>query len=194
MEEFLGTIKAFGFNFSPRGWMFCNGQLLSISQNSALFALLGTIYGGDGQNTFALPDLRGRTIIHPGTGPGLSPIVVGQTGGTENITLTQNNLPAHTHALATGQVAVTTVINALTGGTVTNDCDNGTNSFASGGNAANAYSEPVTPPTTSQIGGVTSTISGTTSSAGGSQPFSLRNPYLGIYMSICVEGIFPSRN
>jgi microcystin-dependent protein len=194
MEEYLGTIKAFGFNFSPRGWMFCNGQLLSISQNSALFSLLGTTYGGDGQNTFALPDLRGRTIVHPGTGPGLSPIVLGQVSGTENVSLTLNNLPMHTHALAPEQVTVTTVINALTGGTITNDSDNGTNSFASGGSAANAYSEPVTPPANSAVAGVTSTISGTTSGAGGSQPFSIRNPYIGIYMSICVEGIFPSRN
>ena len=196
MEEYLGTIKAFAFGFSPRGWMFCNGQIISIAQNTALFSLLGTVYGGNGQTTFGLPDLRGRSVVHPGTGPGLSNITQGEIGGTETVTLTQNNLPMHAHALVAGtgagQVNFSTVINALAGGTITNESDNGGNSFASGGSTATMYSEPGG--TATLVGGVTTTLTGTTAIAGGSIPFSIRDPYLGIYMSIAVEGIFPSRN
>jgi microcystin-dependent protein len=196
MEEYLGVVKAFAFNFAPRGWALCQGQIISIAQNTALFSLLGTTYGGNGQTTFALPDLRGRTIVHPGTGPGLSPVVLGEAGGTENVTLTLNNLPAHTHTLvagtAAGQVSVSTVINALNGGTISNESDNGGNSFSSGGATANMYSEPGGTP--SAIGGITTTISGSTGLAGNNQAFGIRNPYLGINMCICMEGIFPSRN
>ncbi|MDQ6777385.1 MAG: tail fiber protein, partial [Actinomycetota bacterium] len=98
-EPFLGEVRTFGFNFAPRGWAFCNGQLLPISQNTALFSLLGTQYGGDGIQTFALPDLRGRVGIHQGSGPGLSPYAIGQTGGTETVTLTSNEMPAHNHSV-----------------------------------------------------------------------------------------------
>jgi microcystin-dependent protein len=196
MEEYLGTVKAFAFNFAPRGWAFCQGQLISISQNTALFSLLGTTYGGNGQSTFALPDLRGRTIVHPGTGPGLSPVELGEVSGTENVTLTLNNLPAHVHPLVAGtgagQVSVSTVINALNGGTISNECDNGGNSFSTGGATANMYSEPGGTP--SAIGGITTTISGSTSPVGNNQAFAIRNPYLGINMCICMEGVFPSRN
>ena len=96
-EPFLGQIQPFGFTFNPRGWANCDGQLLQISQYSALFALLGTTYGGDGRTTFALPDLRGRVAIHTGTGPGLSPRSMGQRSGTEYNYLTVNQLPAHNH-------------------------------------------------------------------------------------------------
>ena len=96
-EPFIGEIRIFGFNFAPRGWALCDGQLLPISQNSALFSLLGTIYGGDGRTTFALPDLRGRAALHEGTGPGLSPRQLGQRSGSETNTLTVNQLPPHTH-------------------------------------------------------------------------------------------------
>src|SRR5687767_9318635 len=97
MEPFLGQIQAFGFNFAPRGWAQCQGQLLAINTNTALFSLLGTTYGGNGQTTFALPDFRGRTMVGQGQGPGLSAYTIGQVGGTESVTLTSNNLPAHTH-------------------------------------------------------------------------------------------------
>lgn len=97
MQPFLGQIQAFGFNFSPRGWAFCNGQLLPISQNTALFSLLGTIYGGDGRTTFALPDLRGRGPIHYGRGAGLSNYRIGQRGGVERVTLNTNQIPSHSH-------------------------------------------------------------------------------------------------
>src|SRR5580658_7527465 len=99
-EQYLGEIRMFGFTFAPSGWAFCNGQLLSISQNTALFSLLGTTYGGDGVSTFALPNLQSRVAIHFGQGSGLSPYVQGQTGGAENVTLTQNQMPQHTHPVA----------------------------------------------------------------------------------------------
>ena len=94
MDPFIGEIIMFGGNFAPRGWALCNGQLLSISQNSALFSILGTTYGGDGRTTFGLPDLRGRVSMHPGTGPGLSPRSLGQKGGAETETLTTSNMPS----------------------------------------------------------------------------------------------------
>jgi microcystin-dependent protein len=99
-EPFLGEIRMFGFNFAPQGWAFCNGQLLAISQNTALFALLGTFYGGDGRTTFALPDLQGRVAVHQGQGPGLSPYVIGEATGQENVALVTSELPNHTHAIA----------------------------------------------------------------------------------------------
>ncbi len=96
-EPFVGEIRMFAGNFAPRGWAFCDGQLLAVSQNDALFSLLGTIYGGDGRTTFGLPDLRGRIPIHAGTGPGLSPRRLGAKAGAEKVTLTVNQLPSHTH-------------------------------------------------------------------------------------------------
>jgi microcystin-dependent protein len=96
-ESFVGEIRMFAGNFAPRGWAYCDGQLLAISQNDALFSLFGTFYGGDGRTTFGLPDLRGRIPIHAGNGPGLSPRNIGQKGGSENVTLTVNQLPSHTH-------------------------------------------------------------------------------------------------
>ncbi len=107
-EPFVGEVRMFAGNFAPRGWAFCDGQLLAVSQNDALFSLLGTIYGGDGRTTFGLPDLRGRIPIHAGSGPGLSPRRLGAKGGAENVTLTVNQLPSHTHDMqAIGQNANT---------------------------------------------------------------------------------------
>jgi len=105
MDPFVGEIRMFAGNFAPVGWAFCDGQLLAISQNDALFSLLGTIYGGDGQSTFGLPDLRGRVPIHMGTGPGLSPRVIGSKGGSENVTLTTAQLPGHTHVFSASNAA-----------------------------------------------------------------------------------------
>lgn len=193
----MGAVKAFAFNFQMRGWLFCNGQLLSISQNSALFSLLGTTFGGDGVTTFALPDLRGRSIVHPGQGPGItSNIQYGERGGTESTTLTINNMPSHNHVLtpgaAAGQVSIATTAKAFVGGTISNETDSGANGFGAAGATPSIYSEPTVNLT--PIGGIASTISGSTALAGGNQAFSLRNPYLGIYTSICVEGLYPSRN
>jgi microcystin-dependent protein len=97
-EPFVGEIRMFAGTFAPRGWAFCDGQLLAVSQNDALFSLFGTIYGGDGRTTFSLPDLRGRIPIHAGTGPGLSPRRLGAKGGSESITVTVEQLPSHTHS------------------------------------------------------------------------------------------------
>ena len=96
-EPFLGEIRMVGFNFAPQGWAFCQGQIMSIAQNTALFSLLGTMYGGNGQTTFGLPDLQGRSPVGIGQGPGLSPIVQGEMAGTENVTLLASNMPMHTH-------------------------------------------------------------------------------------------------
>lgn len=98
-EPYIGEIRMFAGNFAPRGWSYCDGQLLAVSQNDALFSLLGTVYGGDGRTTFGLPDLRGRIPIHQGTGPGLSERRIGAKAGAEQVTLTTNQLPSHTHAL-----------------------------------------------------------------------------------------------
>ena len=106
-EPFVGEIRMFAGNFAPRGWAFCDGQLLAVSQNDALFSLLGTIYGGDGRTTFGLPDLRGRVPIHAGSGPGLSPRRLGAKAGTENVTLTVNQLPSHSHTPSVSTAAGT---------------------------------------------------------------------------------------
>ncbi|RMF80914.1 MAG: phage tail protein [Chloroflexi bacterium] len=106
-EPFVGEIRMFAGNFAPRGWAFCDGQLLAVSQNDALFSLLGTIYGGDGRTTFGLPDMRGRIPVHAGNGPGLSPRRLGAKGGQEKVTLTVNQLPSHTHPLNATQGAAT---------------------------------------------------------------------------------------
>ncbi|WP_236940361.1 phage tail protein [Flavobacterium anhuiense] len=195
MEVYLGTILSFAFNYPPAGWAACNGQTMSISQNSALFALLGTTYGGNGVSTFGLPDLRGRSPIHFGQGPGLSPVVIGESAGTENTTLTTANMPAHVHALTGGTATVAITATTITGGTITNETDNGNNSFASSGSTPNIYSEPGGSGT-DKIGGLTgtATLGGTTAITGSTIPFSIRDPYLAVNMCIALNGIFPSRN
>ena len=171
MEPYIGQIQAFGFNFAPLGWAQCNGQLLPIAEYDALFSLLGTTYGGDGQTTFALPDLRGRSIVHPGQGPGLSNISHGETAGSENITLTVNNMPAHNHNVS---IAVNTGSGEESSST----------SYLS--SHAGAFKEA--PSSGAVLAGVNQT------NAGGNQPVNIRNPYLGMYYCIALEGIYPSRN
>src|SRR5437588_2259354 len=99
MDPFVAEIRIFPFNFAPKGWAFCDGQILPLSQNTALFSLLGTTYGGDGKSNFALPDLQGRAPMHPGQGPGLSLRSLGEQGGEDTVTLLQEEIPAHTHSL-----------------------------------------------------------------------------------------------
>jgi len=177
----MATVTIFGGNFAPRSWMFCQGQLLSIAEYSALYALIGTTYGGDGNVSFALPDLRGRVAVHPGQGGGLSPYTLGQVGGTENVTIMTSQMPMHTHAVVsiTGSPAV---------------------SSANGGQSSAVNTVPATTPTqvytTSPDGfGLGPSISNTvTPISGGSQPFEVLAPYLVMNYIICVEGIFPSRN
>lgn len=167
---FIGEIRMFGGNFAPRGFAFCSGQLLAISQNDTLFALIGTTYGGDGQTTFALPDLRGRIPVHAGQGPGLASYVLGQSSGSETVTLTAQQLPAHTHAAQAQSAAGT---QAGPGGGVW--AASGQNQFSS--NAPNAGMS------TAAIGPV-----------GGSQPHDNMAPFQVVSFIIALEGIFPSRN
>jgi microcystin-dependent protein len=170
---FLGEIRMVGFNFAPQGWALCNGQLLAINQNTALFSLLGTTYGGDGVTNFALPNLQSRVPIHMGTGAGLSGYVIGQIGGSENVTLLANQMPTHTHAV---------------------------NAVISGGNEATPASNfPAVESTGTSLdysGGPANTTMnpGMLASAGGSQPFSIIQPYLCVNFVIALQGIFPSRN
>lgn len=172
MEEYLGVIKAFGFPFAPRGWAQCDGQLMSISANTALYSLLGTTFGGNGQSTFGLPDLRGRTLIGQGQGPSLQPYNPGQMGGTENVTLTTTQLPAHTHSLQAYSTPGTT-------GDPTNAL------LAHSGSLDPEYSQS----------GTTTTMSPQAiSAAGGNQGHPNMQPYLVINYCISLVGIFPSRN
>jgi len=161
----------FAGNFAPRGWGFCNGQILPIAQYTALFSILGTTYGGDGQTTFALPDLRGRVPVHPGTGPGLSAYSLGQSGGAENVTLTEGQIPSHTHALnvAEGDAVEITPSTARVLGRAAEDI----------------YTDAAP----------TSSLSpGAVASSGGSQPHPNVQPYRCVNFIIALEGIFPSRS
>lgn len=188
MDPIIGQIQAFGFNFAPRGWAHCDGQLLPIAQNTALFSLLGTNYGGDGRTTFGLPDLRGRSIVHVGNGPGLSNITWGHKGGNETTTLNASNMPAHSHALQNGTANVK--VETLANGPLSEESDNGSGMLGTSGSMPAIYAE--TAASTDFIGGVT--ISGNTSNAGSSASFDNRSPYLGIYVSIALQGIYPSRS
>jgi microcystin-dependent protein len=197
-EPFIGQIQPFGFDFAPRGWAKCDGQLLPISQNTALFSLLGITYGGDGKTTFALPDLRGRLPMHQGTGPGLSMRKMGQKPGTEITVLTLAQMPSHNH---TGQVSNINL------GTITAKlrCNtNESNTQAPEGNTiANANRNTYTDQAPnqdmhadsieiSQSGTATGSV--TISNNGGSQPFSIMNPSLVINYCIALVGLFPSRS
>ena len=170
-NPFLGEIRLFPYNFAPRGWAFCAGQILPIAQNTALFSLLGTTYGGNGVTTFALPDLRGRVAISSGQGPGLSDYLLGQIGGVESITLNSTQLPAHAHPFAPP--------------CNTDDPSAGSpkNNFpASVGN-------PIYATTSNAAMGA-----GTTGLSGSGQPFPILQPYLTLNYCIALNGIFPSRN
>ena len=156
----------------------CSGQLLSIASNEALFSLLGTIYGGDGRTTFALPDLRGRSMVHFGNGPGLSPITIGEKGGNESTTLTVNNMPTHNHTAT------------LHGETAVADSGNPNNRMLALTQATgNIYASPVA--AEDRIMASESIVVGNN---GGGQSFSNRSPYLGVNVCIATVGIYPSRN
>jgi microcystin-dependent protein len=164
---YIGEIKIISWNFAPQGWAFCNGQLLPINQNQALFSILGTVYGGDGRVNFALPDLRGRTPIYTGQG-----LTLGERGGEQAHTLTQSEMAAHTHlpnCLSTGGGA--------NQGAVTNNywADGGKSIFASGSPNTTMLPAAVTP-------------------VGGSQPHQNMSPYLVLNFIIALVGVFPSRN
>lgn len=188
MDEYLGMIKAFAGNFVPRGYMACNGQLIGIQQNSALFALLGTTYGGNGQSTFGLPDLRGRAMIGTGQGPGLpTNHVIGEMIGTENVSILTTNMPAHTHAAMTTVTMNVSAVNADLAVPVANSSI--AVSVDATGDQAFGFNSKV--PGVAIAGASASTVNAV---VGGSLPISIQQPTLAITYLICVEGGFPSRN
>jgi len=166
---FIGEITLFGFNFAPRNYAFCSGQLLPIQQNTALFSILGTTYGGNGQTNFALPDLRSRTPIHAGQGPGLSSFVLGQVSGVENVTLVSTQMPSHQHtaSASSGAPVVASPADAA---------------WASGGNAAYDASAN------------TAMSTNALAIAGANQAHNNQQPSLALNYCIALFGIFPSRN
>lgn len=181
IEPYLGNVTVFAGNFAPRSWMFCQGQLLAIANYDALFALIGTTYGGDGQVTFALPDLRSRVANHAGQGPGLSNYYLGQMSGTENVTLLSSQLPMHTHSMisfSVKQSASTATASGLIDPTNAYPAS-GTVQFtnASDGSAMGSYSSM-----------------GVSPIAGSNTPVPILQPYTAMNFVIAVEGIFPSRN
>lgn len=192
-DPFIGQIMQIGFSYAPVGWAACSGQLIGIAQNSAMFALLGTTFGGNGQTTFGLPDSRGRVFKGVGQGPGLANYVWGQTGGTEQVTITNLNMPAHNHpAQGIG----------VTMSAVTNNATNVTRATAGANNLLGTVSDPSgsTPviyvpagpgQTTVPLGGVQ--VSGNTGLAGNGQPLGLLNPYQAVWTIIATQGIFPQR-
>ncbi|MCB9233166.1 MAG: phage tail protein [Bacteroidia bacterium] len=186
MEPLLGQISAFGFNFAPRGWMECWGQLLSISQNSALFSLLGTTYGGDGRTTFALPDLRGRASLGDGNGPGLTPRQLGGKSGSETNTLTISNLPSHNH-LITGTATGTPQVNNQAG---QQDSPEGAVPAVASDDSYTDSSNAIGLANSIQI----NTTGLTIGIAGGNFPVNNMQPFLVINWCIATQGIFPSRS
>jgi microcystin-dependent protein len=171
-DPFVAEIRIYPFNFAPKGWAFCNGQLLPLSQNTALFSLLGTTYGGDGKSTFALPDLQGRAPMHPGQGPGLSLHDLGETGGSETVTLLESEMPSHPHALrASADPANAQIPNSQL-----------TLARSAGGSAYNP-----------NAGGVTAMAGIALATAGGSLPHNNMQPYLTLNFCIALQGVFPPR-
>lgn len=198
-EPFLAEIKIFGGNFAPRGYATCSGQILSIAQNTALFSLLGTTYGGNGQTTFGLPDLRSRAAVGAAivpNPPGLNGFTLGQVGGVQSTTLLITNMPAHTHAL-TGTLTVAT--------TVSTNSSNGTKANPSGNIVAKGIDLTTSALMANftdagsdggSLGGVTSAVTNNLliGAAGGTQPFSILSPFVALNYILATEGIFPSRN
>lgn len=204
MDPFIGEIRLVAFNFEPEGWAFCDGRLLPIAQNQALFSLLGTTYGGDGRTTFALPDLRGRSPVGMGTGPGLSPVTQGERVGQETVTLTNSQLPAHNHQLAGHNIPVT-VGGQIAVPVSTSNAESAAPAGAvpaaasSGGRPFNLYNASPTgsdtlAPFQVSLNGTASTPDSPTSTTGGNQPFDCRAPGLGMNYIIALDGFFPSRN
>jgi microcystin-dependent protein len=172
-QAYIGAIFIFAGNFAPRGFQLCQGQLLAISQNAALFSILGTTYGGNGTTTFALPDLRGRAPIGQGTGPGLSPVVLGQVSGANSVTILTTNMPAHNHS-----------IGCDSGGSANTDPTNGIPGNPGVGQQPIYSAGPANAKMLPAMVGMT----------GNSQPLNIQNPILGINYIIATVGIFPSRN
>lgn len=169
-DPFVAEIRIFPFNFAPRGWAWCDGQLLPLSQNTALFSLLGTTYGGNGKSNFALPDLQGRAPMHPGQGPGLSLHDLGETGGTETVTLLESEIPAHSHALRGNNTLGDSPVPR--GNTLARSAN--LYQQNSGANLVAMAPEALPP-------------------AGGDQPHNNMMPFLTFYFCIALQGVFPPR-
>lgn len=170
-DPFVAEIRIFPFNFAPRGWAWCDGQLLPLSQNTALFSLLGTTYGGNGKSNFALPDLQGRAPMHPGQGPGLSLHDLGETGGSETVTLLESEIPSHSHTLR--------------GNNTLGD------SPVPGGNTLARFTSNVYQQTTNS--NLVMMAPEALAPAGGDQPHNNMQPYLTFYFCIALQGVFPPR-
>lgn len=178
-NAFIGEIRPFGFTFAPVSWAFCDGQLMPIAQNSTLFAVIGTTYGGDGQSTFALPDLRGRATMHQGTGPNLTTRVIGQAFGTPNVTLTPGQMPAHAHTINAAQAAPngTGLLTGTPGSTV----------LLSNSGPGKAWHGEATPPPYGNFSNKA------ISTQGNSLPHDNMQPFLAVNFCIALEGVFPSQ-
>ena len=174
-SPFVAEVRIFAGNFAPKGWATCDGQLLPISQNTALFSLLGTTYGGDGKSTFALPDLNGRMPMHPGQGQGLSPRFLGEQGGTSSVTLTAAQIPVHTHQLR----AATSAASQVAPGSSTGFAKN------AAGQVNHIFSQ--------NVGGMQTVSPNPVAPAGSGQPHNNRQPYLGMLFCIAMQGEFPPR-
>jgi len=174
MDPFVAEIRIFPFNFAPKGWAWCDGQLLPISQNTALFSLLGTTYGGDGKSTFALPDLQGNSPMHPGQGPGLSLHDLGETGGSETVTLLESEIPSHSHAMSvSSQLALENLPN-VGGSGQRFAMGDGINIYSPAANLVQMAPQALAP-------------------AGGDQPHNNMMPFLTFYFNIALQGVFPPR-
>jgi microcystin-dependent protein len=175
-DPFVAEIRIFPFNFAPKGWAFCDGQLLPISQNTALFSLLGTTYGGDGKSTFALPNLQGNAPMHPGQGPGLSLHDLGETGGSETVTLLTSEMPAHAHNVGRARDAQ--------GDSITPVNSVWAQSAAGRGSAALYHESPAT----------TKVNLNSLQPTGGNLPHNNMQPYLALNFCIALQGVFPPRS
>jgi microcystin-dependent protein len=172
-NPFVAEIRIFPFNFAPKGWAFCNGQIMSLSQNTALFSLLGTTYGGDGKSNFALPNLQGNVPMHPGQGPGLSLHDLGETGGSDTVTLLQSEIPSHNHAA--GCIDGRTVSGQVSSPAGAVFAKAASNSYVSGGTANQILNQNMVSP------------------IGGNQPHNNLMPYLTLNICIALQGVFPPR-
>jgi microcystin-dependent protein len=190
MNPYLGMIILFGGNFAINGWQLCNGQLLSISSNAALFSIIGTFYGGNGTSTFGLPDFRGRVPIHQGTGPGLNSYVVGESGGTQTVNILISNLPLHSHS-----ASLSVTVSASVAAATANVPSVGTSTLGApvdpySGDPINLYNGGAPGVALNTLG----TASGITGVTGSGLPISILQPYLTVTFLIALTGIFPTRN
>ena len=192
-DPFVGEIRMVGFPFAPRGWALCQGQLLPLAQNQALFALIGVTFGGNGTTNFALPNYSSRSPVGMGTGQGLSPIIQGEFAGDENVTILSTQMPIHNHTLTGATASIAIPVNTTVGSTKipSNTLVLSTTNDTAAGAEVDLYSAG---PGSTTLAPFNANVTGTTANAGGSQPLPIRNPYLGTNFIIALEGVFPSRN